>query len=251
MKRAIVVPDQHFPIHDESAVKVVLKAIDFVKPDIFINLGDVGEWESVSAWQYKRRKRPPIEYQLKEMVAEIKEVNKCIDRFDKVLDKVGCKERHILAGNHDEWLDMWVEENPFLDQYTFRNACKWDERGYEYRVYNEVLSIGKLNFIHGAYTTVTHAKKHLDAYGANIVYGHVHDIQRHSHTKLDDDGIASWSMGCLKDMSAEKNRWLKGRLHNWNHAFGIVTWFDDDLFQLETIEIVKGKCSVWGKIIKG
>ena len=251
MKRAIVVPDQHFPIHDESAVKVVLKAIEFVKPDIFINLGDVGEWESVSAWQYKRRKRPPIEYQLKEMVKEIKEVNKCIDRFDKVLDKVGCKERYILAGNHDEWLDMWVEENPFLDQYTFRNACKWDERGYEYRVYNEVLSIGKLNFIHGAYTTVTHAKKHLDAYGANIVYGHVHDIQRHSHTKLDDDGIASWSMGCLKDMSAEKNRWLKGRLHNWNHAFGIVTWFDDDLFQLETIEIVKGKCSVWGKIIKG
>ena len=251
MKRAIVVPDQHFPIHDESAVKVVLKAIEFVKPDIFINLGDVGEWESVSSWQYKRRKRPPIEYQLKEMIQEIKEVNKCIDRFDKVLDKVKCKERYILAGNHDEWLDAWVEENPYLDQYTFRNACKWDERGYEYRVYNEVLSLGKLNFIHGAYTTVTHAKKHLDAYGANIVYGHVHDIQRHSHTKLDDDGIASWSMGCLKDMSAEKNRWLKGRLHNWNHAFGIVTWFDDDLFQLEPIEIVKGKCSVWGKIIKG
>ena len=53
MKRAIVIPDQHFPIHDESAVKVVLKAIEFVKPDIFINLGDVGDWESVSAWAYK------------------------------------------------------------------------------------------------------------------------------------------------------------------------------------------------------
>ena len=103
MKRAIIVPDQHFPIHDESAVKVVLKAIEFVKPDIFINLGDVGEWESVSAWKYKRRKRPPLEYQLKEMVKEIKEVNKCIDRFDKVLDKIKCKERYILAGNHDEW----------------------------------------------------------------------------------------------------------------------------------------------------
>ena len=158
MKRAIIVPDQHFPIHDESAVKVVLKAIEFVKPDIFINLGDVGEWESVSAWKYKRRKRPPLEYQLKEMVKEIKEVNKCIDRFDKVLDKIKCKERHILAGNHDEWLDSFVEENPYLDQYTFRNACKWDERGYEYRVWNEVLKLGKLNFIHGAYTTVTHAK---------------------------------------------------------------------------------------------
>jgi predicted phosphodiesterase len=251
MKRAIVIPDQHFPIHDENALKVVLKAIEFVKPDIFINLGDVGEWESVSAWAYKRRKRPPIEYQLVEMKQEIKAVNKCLDRIDRVLDKIKCKSRFILAGNHDEWLDAWVEENPFLDQYTFRNACKWDERGYDYRRYNEVLSIGKLNFIHGAYTTATHAKKHLDAYGANIVYGHTHDIQRYSHTKLDDDGIAAWSMGCLKDMSAENNTWLKGRLHNWNHAFGVITWFDDGLFQLETIEIVKGKCSVWGKIIKG
>ena len=182
---------------------------------------------------------------------EIKAVNKQIDRFDKVLDKIKCKERHILAGNHDEWLDGFVEENPYLEGYTFRNACKWDERGYQYKVWNEVLKIGKLNFIHGAYTSVNHAKTHLEKYGANIVYGHVHDIQRFSHTKLDDDGIAAWSMGCLKDMSAEKNRWLRGRLHNWNHAFGVVTWFTDDLFQLETIEIIKGKCSIWGKIIKG
>ena len=74
MKRAVVIPDQHFPIHDEKAVKVVLKAIE-----------------------------------------EIKEVNKQIDRFDKALDKVKCNTRHILAGNHDEWLDAFVLENPYLE----------------------------------------------------------------------------------------------------------------------------------------
>ena len=74
MKRAIVIPDQHFPIHDESAVKVVLKAIEFVKPDIFINLGDVGEWSSVSGHRYKRRKRPPLEYQLPEIDEEVKKL---------------------------------------------------------------------------------------------------------------------------------------------------------------------------------
>ena len=78
-KRAIVIPDQHFPIHDESAVRVVLKAIEFVKPTIFINLGDVGEWESVSAWKYKRRRRPPLEYQIPEIDTEIKAVNKQIN----------------------------------------------------------------------------------------------------------------------------------------------------------------------------
>ena len=251
MKRAIVIPDQHFPIHDENAVKVVLKAIEFVKPDIFINLGDVGEWSSVSGHRYKRRKRPPLEYQLPEIDAEVKAVNKQIDRFDKVLKKVKCKEKHILAGNHDEWLDAFVEENPYLDQYTFRNACKWNERGYEYRVWNDVLTIGKVSFVHGAYTGLNHARTHLERYGTNIVYGHVHDVSRHSSTRLLDGNISAWSMGCLKDMSAEKNKWLKGRLHNWNHAFGIITFFDTGYFQVETIDIVKGECSVWGKIIKG
>ena len=49
MKRAIIIPDQHFPIHDERAVDIVLQAIEYIQPEIFINLGDVGEWESVSA----------------------------------------------------------------------------------------------------------------------------------------------------------------------------------------------------------
>ena len=79
MKRAVVIPDQHFPIHDEKAVKVVLKAIEEIKPDIFINLGDVGEWNSVSGHRYKRQKRPPLEYQLPEID---KEVYKSISSYD-------------------------------------------------------------------------------------------------------------------------------------------------------------------------
>ena len=71
-RRAIIIPDQHFPLHDERAVNVVLKAIALVKPNIFINLGDVGEWESVSSWKYKKIKQPPLEYQLPWI--------RCIDR---------------------------------------------------------------------------------------------------------------------------------------------------------------------------
>ena len=82
-KRAIVIPDQHFPIHDKKAVNVTLKAIEIVKPTAFINLGDVGEWGTVSAWRWKRKKKPPLEYQLPLIDEEIKAVNKQIDSFDK------------------------------------------------------------------------------------------------------------------------------------------------------------------------
>ena len=251
MKRAFVIPDQHFPIHDKEAISVTLKALEFIKPDIFINLGDVCENESVSAWCYKGKRLPNLEDQLIKVDEEIKQVNEGIDMFDVVLDKINCKERYILAGNHDEWLDHFVDKHPYLKGYRFKEICRWKERGYKYYKYNQPLKIGKVNYIHGAYATTYHAKKHLEAYGSNIIYGHTHDIQRHSLTKLDSGTIGAWSMGCLKDMSPSKNKWLKGRLHNWNHAFGLVTYFDKPKgnFQVETIEIYKGQCSVWGKVI--
>ena len=137
-KRAIVIPDQHFPLHDQKAVNVVLKAIKIIRPNIFINLGDVGEWETVSAWRWKGKRLPPLEYQLPLIDEEIRQVNEGIDQFDKVLDKVGVEERHILAGNHDEWLTYgFCERYPYMKDHTFLNACRWKERGYKYYEYNQ------------------------------------------------------------------------------------------------------------------
>ena len=88
VKRVIVTPDKHFPLHDQPAINCVLRAIEIVKPNYFIHLGDVIEGESVSHWKYKRRKRPPIEFILPEIDEEIKEGNKGLDRIDKVLKSI-------------------------------------------------------------------------------------------------------------------------------------------------------------------
>ena len=58
-------------------------------------------------------------------------------------------------------------------------------------------------------------------------------------------------MGCLKDMSAKANKWLRGNLNNWNHGFAIVDWFANGDFKVEVVEIINGKTSVWGKYIDG
>ena len=158
-KTAIVIPDQHFPLHDQPAVNCALEIIKIAKPDIFINLGDVGEWESVSAWRWKGKKQPPLEYQLPIIDEEIEAVNDGIDQFDKVLDKVGVKERHICEGNHDAWLNNFVERFPYMKDYTFKKACHWQERGYKFHPMNKPLRIKKLSFIHGAYTTMNHANE--------------------------------------------------------------------------------------------
>ena len=53
VKRYIVTPDKHFPLHDEAAIKCLVKAIEIVKPTGYVDLGDVGEWHSASHWQWK------------------------------------------------------------------------------------------------------------------------------------------------------------------------------------------------------
>ena len=67
IQRAIVTPDKHFPLADMPAINVVCQAIEIVKPDIYIDLGDVGEWGAFSHWKWKKKKKPPLDYIMPEV----------------------------------------------------------------------------------------------------------------------------------------------------------------------------------------
>ena len=82
------------------------------------------------------------------------------------------------------------------------------------------------------------------------MYGHWHDLQQMSATHMDGPKSA-WSIGCLKDMEAEKNLWLDHRRINWAHAFAIVDFYEKGLFTVHIIQIIRGTTCLWGEIIKG
>ena len=251
VKRAIVTPDKHVPLHDVLATSVVRQAIEIIQPDIYIDLGDLGEWGSVSHWQWKRKKKPPVEYIIPKVEKEIESVNLFLDEIDSSLDKAGCKKRHICAGNHDEWLDYFVQEYPYLSQYGFKQAIKSDDRGYIYHKAGEYLKIVKLFFYHGHhFSGQYHTSNHLRKLGCNIMYGHHHSLQQDSVTHMDGPKSA-WSLGCLKDMSSDKNQWLGGRQHKWAHAFGVIDFFARGHFTVHLVQIIDGKASLWGELIKG
>ena len=114
-----------------------------------------------------------------------------------------------------------------------------------------MLKIGKLNFYHGHhFAGVHHTRNHLIRLGGNVMYGHHHDIQQSSVTHI--DGVKSaWSIGCLKDMTPDKNEWLGNRQHNWQHAFAIVDFYHTGFFTVHLVQIVNGRTSLWGQVIKG
>ena len=251
VKRYMVTPDKHAPLHDRKAISVVRQSIEIIKPDGYIDLGDLGEWGSVSHWQWKKKKKPPLECLMPRIEKDVDAANKLLDEIDESLDKVNVKVKHMCEGNHDAWLDGFVEEHPYLPQYKFNNACNLAKRGYKYHVMGEYLKVGKLYFYHGHhFGGQYHTANHLRKLGCNIMYGHWHSMQQDSVTHMDGPKSA-WSIGCLKDMRGEKNAWLGGRQHKWAHGFAIVDYYSKGRFTVHPIQIVDGRASVWGEEIKG
>ncbi len=252
VKRVVVTPDKHFPLHDQKAINCLTKTIDVVMPDAYIDLGDVGEFHAFSAWRFKRKKKPPLDYLVKDFDKDVRAVNKGMDIIDEALDKVNCKEKYITEGNHDNWLNLAVEMYPYIPKYKFATAMKLKERGYKYQPFGKLLKMGKLYFYHGhQYGGQYHAANHLRKMGCNVMYGHWHDLQHITATHVDGPK-AAWSIGCLKDMTPKANDWLNNRNVNWAHAFAIVDFFEKSgKFTVHIIQIIDGKTSLWGELIKG
>jgi|TARA_R100001594_G_scaffold30163_1_gene56327 predicted phosphodiesterase len=247
-ERVVVFPDIHFPNHDEKAFRCALNVIRTLKPSAFLLLGDAIDGESVSHWQWRKKKRPPLEYQLPFIEKEIEEGNLGLDRIDKVLEEVGCEKKQFAQGNHEKWFDHFVEENPYLKHYGSRPAFRFDERGYEWHDYGEVFKVfgSKLYAYHGGhFMGIAHARTHALQMGCNIIYGHTHDSQKAVITHISGPHMA-YSMGCLTDMSKD---YLKGRPTNWTHNVGLVDIFTNNNFNLVVLDIVNGYTSYGGKII--
>lgn len=246
--RVVVFPDVHYPNHDEKAFKCALNVIKEIKPTGFVLIGDFVDGTSVSHWQWSKKKRPPLEYQLPSIIEEIKRGNEGLDRIDQVLKEVKCKKKQFAQGNHELWFDHFVEENPYLEHLGSRKAFGFDKRGYEWYPYGKIFKVfgSKLHAYHGGhYMGIAHARTHALQMGCNIIYGHTHDCQKSVITHISGPHMA-YSMGCLADMDKD---YLKGRPTNWTHNVGVVDILSNGNFNLIALDIQNGITTYAGKVI--
>ena len=182
---------------------------------------------------------------------DIIDVNLGMDKIDAALDKVGCKEKYMCEGNHDNWVNEFATRYPYTN-YSFKDAVNLKSRGYAYYLMGTHVKLGHLYLYHGhLYGGMYHTANHLRRLGCNMMYGHWHDLQHMTATHMDGPK-AAWSMGCLKDMRAESNAWLKNRPTNWAHAFAIVDFYGEKgEFTVDVVQIIEGRTSIWGTLLDG
>lgn len=246
--RVVVQPDTHVPEHDEKAIEAFCKFLSWYRPHGLINIGDFMEMGGVSHW-------PSIDGAPKVFSDDAKAGKKILHKID---DAAGpqCVYKRFIIGNHEDWLNQLLANEVPEFMYgledlgvnlKIQDILGLKDLGYRVIPLNEILRLGDAHFIHGYYTSTHHAKKHLDVFGVNIYYGHLHDVQSYSGVSV-RGMFESMSLGCLRTLQA---KFLKGKPNNWSHAFGIFEFKIDGTYTRYVPIMINGKFTFNGKVFDG
>jgi len=193
----VVFADTHAPYEDSSALRILHQVIADVHPQIIIDLGDTGDFDSLNPWNRNKRRLQEgkrTKHDVDSMYAVSRGVTSLRDNK---------KTKYVkFIGNHELWLERYIDEHPELEGFVNLEG-DYKEMGWEVIPWGGFYHVGKLMFHHGdrrGYQSKFHAKQWA-AMGRSIVYAHVHDVQRWTHETLTRDGSpdkhAAFSIGCL------------------------------------------------------
>jgi hypothetical protein len=204
-------------LHDDKAIGCMLKfAADF-RPDVFILGGDGLDCGVIS---HHHKGKPGATEGLK-LLADATEFG---DQVLRPIEALKPKELVYITGNHEDWLNQFVEEHPTLegivDLETILKLKGWKviPQGGHY-------NLGKLTFLHGDQISggMNAARKAVIDFERSVRFGHYHT---HSvFTKCSPLDAKNAKTGvivpclCRKDppyMKGKPNTWLQG--FNWGYV---------------------------------
>lgn len=246
----VILSDIHHPEHDKAAVKAALSFIKRNKQKIagVVLLGDNMDCNNIS----RHTKGKP---RLRMRGGLIKD----FENFDKdILKEVEASiekdtERVIFLGNHEDWVEQWLDENPeFEGLISIDKILKLSERGWEVVAQGDHRQIGKAYLVHGDQMGggMHVAKKLVDNYCATCIMGHVHHYSaftKTSQVKSKD----KWIGITLPTLGTITPKYAKGRPNAFLNGFGIVELWSNDFVNIYVPIILDGQFSFAGEMYTG
>lgn len=220
--KALICGDLHVPSHDARALECVLGYLKGYRPDYFIFLGDLTDFDMFSRFLQDPRKR-------RDPQREIERARETVKRFEGA---AGAAKLVFLKGNHEARLEKYIQRNApnlmyleCLDLVGLLGLEKW--KVYDYPHYAR---LGKLIVQHGEAYGASVCERNVAKFGSyNVVQGHSHRLAQVFVRRV--DGVfSSVQAGCLCSLSPSYTQ-----RPNWQQGF--VTY---DRGQLKTHLIVRG-----------
>lgn len=234
-------------LHDEGMLDSVLTFMSDFKPH-YLNIGgDALDCGAVSHWNKGRARQV-------EGVRLLKDAEGLRTQFLKhameTQPQKGAK-RTYIKGNHEDWIDQWVDQNPTLEGIVdLERLLGLDKDHWNIVEVGGAYKMGQLYLIHGDQfkPNQTVAKKAVEVYQRNVHFGHHHTHQVHTNvTPLDDAPKQGVAVPCLCKRNpgyaeGQPNRWLQG------FEYGYLQ--KDGTFHNQVVLRIDGKFVADGKIYR-
>ena len=168
------------------------------KPDRTIDLGDIASWGVISRFNKMKMRH-----------LEGRRIREELDFINHRLDEVeSFSPKHVLLeGNHDRWLEEYIDEHPELEGMLEYENTLMQGRDFEYiPLDDQPYWHNGTAFLHGWYAGKTAHKRHLEIIDANLFHGHVHKPAVEYKVSLSRGLIQAWSIPCLTTTRPEYNR---------------------------------------------
>ena len=226
--KSVLIPDVH--INDKGYAKVyepVKKFIADFKPDKIYLMGDFADCCSLSHWNLqKRRKMEGLRH--KKEVANVEKEIKYLAKY--------CDEIVWLEGNHEDWLNQYLDKNPEMEGLIeYSELIDFEKYNIKWVPLNTLHKVGHLFLTHGMYINDHHAKKHLQKLGCNICYCHTHIPQTYGMNMKMQEPFKATCLGCLCDFKAP---YLKGKEGNWINGFAVLYVAKNGEFNLYPVDVI-------------
>jgi hypothetical protein len=167
------------------------------------------------------------------------------------LEALGAKTMRYHIGNHEDWIDDLIEENPGIEGLVdIRKLLSLDE--WDVITQGKYSTLGKLTFMHGDQLKggANIAKSAVTDWERSVRFGHYHTFQAHTKVSPMDEklGRTGVSVPCLCSKSP---KYGEGRANSWVQGFNYGYVHPDGSYNDYVAIITNGRTMVHGKTYKG
>ncbi len=239
----MVIPDVHAPFHNVKLLERVTKLYNDLRPDQLVFSGDFLDMHSLS----RHNKGSLAKLQGLTLSHEYTAGREVMSGF--LGGRRGCA-KSFIYGNHCDFYLRHLQDGDNAkvgaELGSPAEALRLREHGFEVkeRWMEDSVRIGQhLEVVHGLYTCVHSAKKHLDEFECSVMFGHTHRFQSYVTQKR-----GAYNIGFLGDPNSVGFSYApKAQRQKWVNGLAVVYTMDDGTFVPVCIQCWNGRFVFNGK----
>ncbi|HWT40291.1 MAG TPA: hypothetical protein VN081_03395 [Dongiaceae bacterium] len=261
------IDDELVPLHDESAIKAMLKFAYHLQPNVVVDNGDTTDFAELSRFapdsdHFQGTIQPSLQ-RTHNLFAEVSAVTP------------GAKRVTVWSNHVKRLTDYLLKNAPALynvkaagEKYpalSYPGLLKLDQIGWDYvdGYPGEWRYAQDLAFMHGTFAVSngsTANKLSRANYGRNVVQGHKHSIESHYHTDRRGKAFGAFVVGALCRIDGVVPSYHNSvgvdnqpieHYENWQQGLMVIHDYGDGVYDFRQVPIHDGKIYYDGKEYDG